>query len=59
MVNRGGIVVFANGNSGDDPRFAGNPSDNAALPSIANDPVLERGWLTVGALDPLNPMCPV
>ncbi len=55
VVGRGGIVVFANGNSGDDPRYAGNPSDNAALPSIANDPVLERGWLTVGALDPANP----
>ena len=45
VVNRGGIVVFANGNSGDDPRFVGNPSDNAALPTIANDPVLEKGWL--------------
>ena len=55
VVGRGGIVVFANGNSGEDPRFVGNPSDNAALPSIANDPVLERGWLTVGALDPANP----
>lgn len=55
VVNRGGIVVFANGNSGDDPRFAADPSDNAALPTIANDAVLERGWLTVGALDPLNP----
>ena len=55
VVNRGGIVVFANGNSGDDPRYAGNPSDNAALPSIANDAALEKGWLTVGALDPANP----
>ena len=55
VVTRGGIVVFANGNSGDDPRYVGNPSDNAALPSIANDSILEKGWLTVGALDPLNP----
>lgn len=55
VVNRGGIVVFANGNSGDDPRYAGNPSDNSALPSLANDAVLEKGWLTVGALDPDNP----
>ena len=55
VVTRGGIVVFANGNSGDDSRFLGNPSDNAALPSIANDPILEKGWLTVGALDPLIP----
>jgi len=55
VVARGGIVVFANGNSGDDPRYAGNPSDNAALPTLANDAALEKGWLTVGALDPDNP----
>lgn len=55
VVNRGGIVVFANGNSGRDERFRPQPSDNARLPSLANDPVLERGWLTVGALDPANP----
>ncbi len=55
VVNRGGIVVFANGNSGDDPRYLGNPSDNAALPTIANDAALEKGWLTVGALDPDHP----
>ena len=54
-VNRGGLIVFANGNSGDDPRFAADPSDNAALPTLANDAVLEKGWLTVGALDPANP----
>lgn len=55
VVNRGGIVVFANGNSGEDSRFRPEPSDNARLPTLANDPALERGWLTVGALDPLNP----
>ncbi len=55
VVNRGGIVVFANGNSGGDPRYADNPSDNARLPSLANDPALEKGWLTVGALDPDHP----
>ncbi len=55
VVNRGGIVVFANGNSGRDPRFVDNPSDNAALPTLANDAALEKGWLTVGALDPDNP----
>ncbi|MEO6155393.1 MAG: S8 family peptidase, partial [Thermomonas sp.] len=55
VVTRGGIVVFANGNSGADPRYAGNPSDNAALPTIANDAALEKGWLTVGALDPEQP----
>lgn len=55
VVNRGGIVVFASGNSGDDPRYVGNPSDNAALPTLANDAALEKGWLTVGALDPEKP----
>ena len=55
VVNRGGIIVFANGNSGRDTRFRPEPSDNARLPTLANDPVLERGWLTVGALDPDNP----
>ena len=55
VVNRGGIVVFANGNSGEDPRFLGNPSDNARLPTLAHDAQLEKGWLTVGALDPNNP----
>jgi len=54
-VNRGGIVVFANGNSGEDARFAGEPSDNARLPTLAGDAQLEKGWLTVGALDPDNP----
>ena len=54
-VNRGGIIVFANGNDGEDPRFLANPSDNAMLPTLASDPVLEKGWLTVGALDPANP----
>ncbi len=55
VVNRGGIVVFANGNSGADSRYVGNPSDNARLPTLANDAQLEKGWLTVGALDPDNP----
>ncbi len=58
IVGRGGLVVFANGNSGDstNPDLANNPSDNAALPSMHNgDPALEKGWLTVGALDPDNP----
>lgn len=55
VVNRGGIVVFANGNSGDDPRYVGEPSDNARLPTLAADAQLEKGWLTVAALDPANP----
>ena len=53
--SRGGLIVFANGNSGEDPRFAGEPSDIARLPTLANDPALEKGWITVGALDPNNP----
>lgn len=56
VVTRGGLIVFANGNAGDDARHRANPSDNAALPSkdgLAAD--LEVGWLTVAALDPLHP----
>lgn len=56
VIDRGGLVVFANGNSGRDAALRANPSDNAALPSkdgLAGD--LEIGWLTVGALDPLRP----
>ncbi|MCD9126870.1 S8 family serine peptidase [Luteimonas fraxinea] len=51
IINHGGLVVFASGNSG----FA-NPSDTAALPSKAGTngttPAadLERGWLAVSAL---------
>ncbi len=56
VVNRQGIVVFASGNSGRDARYRAKPSDNAMLPSMdGGDPVLERGWITVGALDPDNP----
>ena len=55
VVTRGGIIVFANGNSGGDPRYASEPSDNARLPTLAGDAQLEKGWLTVGALDPNNP----
>jgi len=33
VITRGGLVVFANGNSGTDARYRPNPSDNAALPS--------------------------
>ena len=56
VIDRGGLVVFANGNAGEDPELRANPSDNAALPSkdgLATD--LEIGWLAVAALDPLNP----
>ncbi|MDR7192915.1 S8 family serine peptidase [Luteimonas terrae] len=51
VIDHGGLVVFASGNSS----FA-NPSDTAALPSKAgtngSTPAadLERGWLTVSAL---------
>ena len=53
ILNRDGLVVFANGNSGTDERYRDNPSDNAALPSkSAEAAFLERGWLTVAALNP-------
>ncbi len=55
VVTRGGIIVFANGNAGNNPALRPNPSDNASLPSLANDAALEKGWLTVAALDPANP----
>ena len=55
VVGRNGIIVFANGNSGRDERYKYQPSDNAMLPTLASDPALERGWLTVGALNPSNP----
>src|SRR5690349_2585278 len=55
VVGRGGIIVFANGNSGEDPTLRLEPSDNARLPTLANDAVLESGWLAVAALDPANP----
>lgn len=56
IIGNDGLVVFANGNES-----AANPSDMAALPSQpgpngtmpAAD--LERGWLTVAALDSDNP----
>jgi len=44
----GGLVVFAAGNDS-----AANPSTIAALPSLAPD--LEKGWLTVVAVNSLNP----
>lgn len=55
VVGRGGLIVFASGNSGADPRYAGEPSDIARLPTLANDPELAKGWITVGALDPDHP----
>src|SRR3546814_15427285 len=35
VITRGGLVVFANGNAGDDPALRANPSDTAALPHKA------------------------
>lgn len=55
VVTRGGIIVFANGNSGEEPALRPEPSDNARLPTLANDAALEKGWLAVAALDPDNP----
>ena len=49
FVNQqGGLVVFAAGNDSN-----ANPSTIAALPSVAPD--LEKGWLTVVAVDSNNP----
>jgi autotransporter-associated beta strand protein len=56
IFNNDGLVVFAAGNDG-----RANPSDMAALPSQTGPngslPAadLERGWLTVAALDTANP----
>ncbi len=55
VVGRGGIVVFANGNAGSDATLRLEPSDNARLPTLASDAALEKGWLTVAALDTANP----
>src|SRR5690606_6599728 len=55
VVDRGGIIVFANGNAGRDAGLRPEPSDNARLPTLANDAALEKGWLAVAALDPDNP----
>lgn len=55
VVARGGVIVFANGNAGRDATLRPEPSDNARLPTLANDPALEKGWLTVAALDTANP----
>ncbi len=53
ILNRDGLVVFANGNAGRDERYRANPTDNAALPSKSPAAAfLERGWLAVGALNP-------
>ncbi len=55
ILNKGGLIVFANGNYGDDPRYQADPSDTSSLPTLAPSFGLERGWLTVAALDPDNP----
>lgn len=53
VITRGGLVVFSNGNSGTNAALRGNPSDMAMLPSKSDAArVLERGWLTVAALNP-------
>ncbi len=48
VIQHDGLVVFAAGNDSQD-----DPSTIAALPSVAPD--LERGWLTVVAVDSNNP----
>ncbi|OOG61693.1 autotransporter domain-containing protein [Rhodanobacter sp. B04] len=48
VLQHGGLVVFAAGNDS-----AANPSDIAALPSVA--PELEKGWLVAVAINSNNP----
>ncbi len=55
ILNKNGLVVFANGNYGNDVRYRADPSDTSSLPTLAPFSGLERGWLTVAALDPDNP----
>lgn len=55
IINRNGLVVFANGNNGDDVRYQADPSDTSSLPTLAPQAGIDRGWLTVAALDPDNP----
>ncbi|WP_343133163.1 S8 family serine peptidase [Dyella sp. M7H15-1] len=45
-----GLVVFAAGNDSQ-----ANPSTIASLPTIANDPQLQQGWLVAVALNSNNP----
>ncbi|PJK11006.1 autotransporter domain-containing protein [Lysobacteraceae bacterium NML08-0793] len=52
ILNRNGLVVFANGNDGEDARYRANPSEIAALPSKTGAELLASGWLTVAALNP-------
>ena len=54
ILNRNGLIVFANGNYGRDARYRSDPSDTSSLPTLAPQAGLERGWLTVAALDPDN-----
>lgn len=55
IINRNGLIVFANGNYGRDARYQADPSDTSSLPTLAPQAGIERGWLTVAALDPDNP----
>lgn len=54
IINRDGLIVFANGNYGRDARYKPDPSDTSSLPTLAPQAGIGRGWLTVAALDPDN-----
>lgn len=54
IINRDGLIVFANGNYGRDARYRADPSDTSSLPTLAPQAGIGRGWLTVAALDPDN-----
>ncbi|OOG45836.1 S8 family serine peptidase [Rhodanobacter sp. C01] len=50
VEQHGGLVVFAAGNDS-----TANPSTIASLPSIANDPALQQGWLVAVAVNSNSP----
>jgi autotransporter-associated beta strand protein len=50
IEQHGGLVVFAAGNDSQ-----ANPSTIASLPTVANDPALQQGWLVAVALNSNNP----
>jgi outer membrane autotransporter protein len=50
IEQHGGLVVFAAGNDSQ-----ANPSTIASLPTVANDPALQQGWLVAVALNSNSP----
>lgn len=50
FIKNGGLVVFAAGNDSQ-----ANPSTIASLPTVANDALLQKGWLVAVALNSNSP----